>query len=157
MKKLFLTIFLVIVSLTSATAGTDPVEAHPKAVGVKIGWGAEFSYQQSMDKGFLEVDLGLDQFNSLDFSTFYNFMVAQPEWTTSGTWGIYAGPGASLGMKLLGNPHFFHISAGCMVGVEYAFDSPLLLSFDIKPQIGVGFGHGFYWKMTPSVGVRYRF
>lgn len=157
MKKLILTIVSALASMTAATASTDSVSPEPKAVGVRIGWGAELSYQQSMDKGFMEVDLGLDQFNSLDFSTFYNFVLAQPEWTTSGTWGIYAGPGASLGMKLLGAPHFFHISVGCMVGVEYAFDNPLLLSFDIRPQIGVGFGHGFYWKMTPSVGVRYRF
>ena len=165
MKRLFLIVSLILGSMTSANAGVDEsdssivssTEPQPKAIGVKIGWGAEFSYQQSMEHGFMEVNLGMDHFNSLDFATFYNFILAQPEWTDTGSWCIYAGPGASVGMKLLEDPHFFHISVAGMMGLEYSFDYPLQLSFDIKPQLGVGFGHGFYWRMTPSIGIRYRF
>ncbi len=159
MKKIILIATLALGLTTIATAGTGETAAtpQPKAVGVRIGWGAEISYQQSMGENFIEVDLGIDQFNSIDFATLYNLTIARPEWTEEGQWGIYAGPGAALGMRVFGERNFFHIAAACMVGIEYTFSMPLQLSFDIKPQLGVGFGYGFYWRMTPSFGVRYRF
>ena len=86
-------------------------------------------------------------------------MIAQPNWTSRGTWGFYAGPGAAVGLKL-GNSErdgYFHVAAAGMVGLEYTFWFPLQLSFDLRPQIGAGFGHGLYWAITPSLGVRYRF
>ena len=155
MKKIILAAAMV---LGFAVAGT----AQPRAVGVRVGWCGDISYQHSMDSDsmnsdFLEVDLGLNNFNSLDFTTTYNFMLAEPKWTERGEWGFYAGPGGSFGMKLFGGSNFFHVSLAAMVGFEYTFWFPLQLSFDIKPQIGVGLGHGFYWGMTPSLGVRYRF
>lgn len=161
MKKIILIIAVLALGAASASAEGTTEEtatpAQPKAIGVKVGWGTDISYQQYMGDNFLEVNLGLDNFNSLDFATFYNFTIARPEWTDVGRWGMYFGPGCSLGMKLFGKTHFFHISAACMLGVEYTFDIPLQLSFDVKPQMGVGFGHGFYWTVTPSFGVRYSF
>ena len=147
------TILIIVTILGFATAAA----AQPRAVGAKLGWGADISYQHTMNSNFMEVDLGLNNFNSLDFTVIYNFIIAQPEWTEVGEWSFYIGPGAAMGMKVFGEENYFHIAAAGMVGFEYAFPFPLQLSFDFKPQLIVGFGHGFAWSMTPSIGVRYRF
>ena len=132
--------------------------AQPRAVGLKLGWGAEASYQHTV-KGanFIEATLGLNDFSSLNASAIYNFMIAQPQWTDKGEWGFYAGPGASLGMCMLKDRSYFHLSAAGMVGLEYTFWFPLQLSFDLKPQLGFGFNYGFHFNVMPSLGVRYRF
>lgn len=132
--------------------------AQPRAVGLKLGWGAEASYQHTV-KGanFIEATLGLNDFTSLNASAVYNFMIAQPQWTDKGEWGFYAGPGASVGTCMLKDRSYFHLSAAGMVGLEYTFWFPLQLSFDLKPQLGFGFNYGFHFNVMPSLGVRYRF
>lgn len=130
--------------------------AQPRAVGLKLGWGTEASYQHTVNGAdFVEATLGLNDFSALNASAVYNFMIAQPQWTDRGEWGFYAGPGASVGMNL--KNQYFHLSAAGMVGLEYTFWFPLQLSFDLKPQLGYGFNHGFHYNIMPSLGVRYRF
>ena len=45
------------------------------------------------------------------------------------------------------------------VGIEYSFDFPLLLSLDVRPEIG--FGDGYYGNddldFDVGLGVRYQF
>lgn len=132
--------------------------AQPRAVGLKLGWGAEASYQHTV-KGadFVEATLGLNDFTSFNATAIYNFMIAQPQWTDKGEWGFYAGPGASVGTCMLKDRSYFHLSAAGMVGLEYTFWFPLQLSFDLKPQLGFGFNYGFHFNIMPSLGVRYRF
>ena len=147
-----------IILLAVAVLGfTVAASAQPRAVGVKLGWGVDASYQHTVGKDFVEVGLGLNNFNSLDAYATYNFMIAQPQWTDRGEWGFYAGPGAAVGMNLIGDNSYFHLAAAGMVGLEYTFWFPLQLSIDVKPQLGYGFGYGFHWSVTPSLGVRYRF
>ena len=131
--------------------------AQPRAIGARMGWGFEASYQHTV-KGadFVEADLGLFTFESLNVAAVYNFMIAQPAWTDRGEWGFYAGPGAALGLGLIGNSGF-NLAAAGQVGLEYTFWFPLQLSFDIRAQLGATFGHGFYYDIGPSLGVRYRF
>ena len=131
--------------------------AQPRAIGARMGWGFEASYQHTV-KGadFVEADLGLFTFGSLNVAAVYNFMIAQPAWTDRGEWGFYAGPGAALGLGVIGNSGF-NLAAAGQVGLEYTFWFPLQLSFDIRAQLGATFGHGFYFGIGPSLGVRYRF
>ena len=133
--------------------------AQPRAVGVKFGWGLEASYQHSFGANFLEANLGLNQFNSIDGSVVYNFMIAQPSWTDRGEWGFYAGPGAAVGMSFGTNETdgYLHLAAAGMVGLEYTFWFPLQLSLDLRPTLGYGFNYGFHWSVMPALGVRYRF
>ena len=57
--------------------------AQPRAVGGKIGWGVDASYQHTVKNAdFVEVNLGLNNFTSLDACAVYNFMIAQPQWTS---------------------------------------------------------------------------
>lgn len=129
--------------------------AQPRAVGVKLGWGVDASYQHTVGKDFVEATLGLNNFNSLDLGATYNFMIAQPDWTDRGEWGFYAGPGAAVGMNLIGENSYFHLAAAGMVGLEYSFWFPLQLSIDFRQHIGIG--NGFWAPSSVGLGVRYKF
>ena len=150
MKKIILIAAMVLGFAVAAVA-------QPRAIGGKFGWGAEVSYQHGFGSNFLEANVGLNSFNSIDGSVVYNFMIAQPNWTDRGEWGFYAGPGAAVGMNAFGEDPYFHIAAAGMVGLEYTFWFPLQLSVDVRPTLGYGFGYGFHWGVMPSLGVRYRF
>ncbi len=163
MKKiLFVAIF--------AIASFAVANAQPRAIGGRLAYGVEASYQHSMgDTDFVEANLGLFGFSSLNATATYNFMCLQPDWTSKGEWGLYAGPGASVGFGWL--TRSFSVAAVGQVGLEYTFWFPLQLSVDLRPQVGVelygGEGDsrggvrfnlaGLYYGFIPTLGVRYRF
>ena len=151
MKKIILVAAMVLGFAVAAVA-------QPRAVGLKLGWGAEASYQHTVGgTNFVEATLGLCTFNAVNASATYNFMIAQPSWTSKGEWGFYAGPGAAAGWTW-GAANSFHVAAAGQVGLEYTFWFPLQLSIDVRPQLGYAFGaNAFYWGVMPSLGVRYRF
>ena len=155
--------------------------AQPRAIGVRIGNGAEISYQHSFSDNFLEVDGGLglpfDGTLSVGATGIYNFMIAQPSWTDRGEWGFYAGPGAGVGLGV-GESNFLNLSVAGMVGLEYTFWFPLQLSIDMRPYFGFHTNKGYeivggpasiqYGAKTsfydrgllgfiPTLSVRYRF
>jgi hypothetical protein len=155
MKKIIL---IAALALGFAVAAT----AQPRALGVRLGNGGEISCQHTLGgANFLEVDgglgLGFDGTFNVGATGIYNFMIAQPAWTSKGEWGFYAGPGAAVGLGL-GENSYFSLAVAGMVGLEYTFWFPLQLSLDVRPQVGIGFGgHGLHWGVMPSLGVRYKF
>lgn len=153
MKKIILVAAMVLGFAAAAVA-------QPRAIGVRIGNGGEVSYQHSLGENFLEVDgglgLGFDGTFNVGATGIYNFMIAQPQWTSQGTWGFYAGPGVGVGLGL-GEANYFTLAVAGMVGLEYNFEFPLQLSLDVRPQIGIGFGNGLHWGLMPALGVRYKF
>ena len=154
MKKIILVAALVLGFAVAASA-------QPRAIGVRIGNGGEISYQHQLGSNFLEVDgglgLGFDGVFNVGATGIYNFMIAQPSWTSRGEWGFYAGPGAAVGMKLGNseNDGYFHVAAAGMVGLEYTFWFPLQLSIDFRQHIGIG--NGFWCPSSVGLGIRYRF
>lgn len=157
MKKIFTIVVLAAIATLSAVA-------QPKAVGLRgLGYGSlDASYEHTVGPGFIEANLGFDYFYSYGFkaSALYNYMIAQPAWTSRGTWGIYAGAGLSAGYvgdcsygwgrKILseediynGKYHNLHAGYGAEIsfplqaGLEYTFWFPLQLSVDIRPYIGM--------------------
>ena len=150
MKKIILVAAMVLGFAVAASA-------QPRALGLRGGWGAELSYQHGFGSDFLQADLGLNTFNSVHGSVIYNFMIAQPAWTSRGEWGFYAGPGAGVGLAL-GDVNYFALSAAGMVGLEYTFDFPLQISLDFRQHIGLGFGgHGVWYPSSVGLSFRYRF
>ena len=141
--------------------------AQPRAVGLRLGYGAEVSYQHTLGNNFIEADLGVLGFGAnFNANAIYNFMIAQPQWTDRGEWGFYAGPGVALGgggVKVNGvNYGYFNAGVAGQVGLEYTFWFPLQLSIDIRPQLGVvtvpNAGAAFYFdSWCPALSVRYRF
>ncbi len=157
MKRIILIAALVFGVAVAATA-------QPRAVGGRLAYGLEASYQHYVGgENFVEANLGFCYFSALNATATYNFMIAQPAWTARGEWGFYAGPGASVGLDLIGRSEFVFGVVG-QVGLEYTFWFPLQLSVDLRPQIGFAAGNGgarFYTEgmfgFVPTIGVRYRF
>ena len=148
----------IILIAVSVICFTIAAAALPRAIGLRCGWGAEISYQHTLGGNFIEADLGLFGSNSLNIGATYNWMIAQPQWTDRGDWGIYAGPGAILGLGFGQESHFTAAVCG-QVGVEYTFWFPLQLSLDIRPQFGlITSGKRLYFDgYYPALSIRYRF
>ena len=64
--------------------------AQPKAIGGRLGYGLEASYQHFLgNPNLLEVNLGLDLLGGepgFRATGTYNFTFAQPNWTPRGNW-----------------------------------------------------------------------
>lgn len=135
--------------------------AQSKAIGGRIGVsGFEVSYEHIISKAdFVEADAGLDfGYNAngqvgIKATGIYNFMFARPAWTQKGTWGLYAGPGISLGyvndkVKTDRNhyyqEHGFMLSFVAQIGMEYTFWFPLQLSVDLRPMFGMHINDAIY-------------
>ena len=103
MKKIILIAALALGFAVAATAG-NPIEkkfgGKTRALGLRGGYGFELSYQHSLGENFVEADLGLWGFNTLNAVATYNWMLAQPQWTSRGDWGFYAGPGVAVGFAV---------------------------------------------------------
>jgi len=153
----------ILVAVFAITA-TFAANAQPRAIGGRLAYGIEASYQHTLGgSNFIEANLGLFSFASFNATATYNFMIAQPAWTDRGEWGFYAGPGASVGYWWPGQSACT-ISVVGQVGLEYTFWFPLQLSVDLRPQFGVAAykgGAAFYTDgllgFVPTIGVRYRF
>ena len=137
--------------------------AQPRAVGLRLGYGAEVSYQHTLGNNFIEADLGLLGLGAnVCANAVYNFMIAQPQWTDRGEWGFYAGPGVALGGGAVDGTGYVNVGVAGQVGLEYTFWFPLQLSIDLRPQLGAvvvpNAGAGFYFdSWCPALSVRYRF
>lgn len=167
MKKL-----LVLVALIAMSAVA--VNAQKRAIGGRLGYGLEFSYQHNMgEKNMLEVDAGLPAFAGIEAAATYDWIFPISGWQEAGSWNWYAGVGAGAGYSWLlswvgGNYGYFGIAG--RIGVEYNFDFPLNLSLDWRPIVGPAFGDdigrngrdikfnkdGLYYGGV-ALGVRYRF
>lgn len=157
MKKFFITV-LSVLALTVAA------QAQPRALGVNLGYSTNLSYEHNAgSEDFFEWNLGTMGFDNLQISGVYNFMIAQPSWTSRGEWGFYAGPGLALGTGF-SKGNIFMLDFLGQIGLEYTFWFPLQLSIDLCPQFGfyVQKGDVEYHKdglfgFTPTLSVRYRF
>ena len=153
----------IILMAVAVLGFTVAAVAQPRAIGARLGYGAEVSYQHSLGENFVQADLGLLGFGAnINATATYNWMIAQPQWTDRGEWGFYAGPGAALGFGFVPNANYINVGVAGMVGLEYTFWFPLQLSIDFRPQLGCVIvpkaGAAFYFdSWCPALSVRYRF
>ncbi len=137
--------------------------AQPKAVGGRVGYGLELSYEHYLgNPNFLEVNVGMNYYGGVgaDATGIYNFTFAQPSWTPRGNWAWYAGPGITLGSTHYNDDNQFFFGIVGQVGLEYTFWFPLQLSADIRPVFG--YCDSEFWMhgllgFVPTIGVRYSF
>lgn len=171
MKKLILSIIAVGCLLLTANAQ----EIADNAIGLRLGGSDGFetaiSYQHALgENNRLEVDLGWQNSKKRD-----GFKIAglyQWVWQIDGNLNWYAGPGGGLGSynheiniyddddvvrKVEGSNTFLFVAGD--IGIEYNFDFPLLLSLDVRPEIG--FGDDIYdnndLDFDIALGLRYQF
>ena len=123
--------------------------AQPRALGVRVGWGGEVSYQHTLGaENFLEVDAGWGA-NSVSIGAAYDFQIAPV-----GPFGFYAGPSAQVWM---GGDDDFVLGVGAQLGLEYIFPSfPLQISLDWRPVFDLIPSTGFGWQSV-GLGIRYAF
>lgn len=144
MKK-FISVIVAVLAFAAVAS------AQPRAIGACIGWGVDVSYEHTLGgSNFLEANLGITGFKSLDIHASYNFVFASPNWTASGEWNAYVGP--SIGFIGEDGVKF---CAGAVIGLEYTFNFPLMLSFDLRPEARIGYDRPFF--CLPALGIRYRF
>ena len=148
MKKL---IIVVIAALGLAVTAM----AQPRALGVRVTYGAEISYQHALGSNFLEADLA--QFGNRIYLTGVNEFIFENE----GNFNFYAGPGAQLGFASYTNEDgnkglAFGAGVVGQIGAEYNFASiPLQMSLDWRPCFSIT-GGGFGWQGF-ALGIRYSF
>jgi len=161
MKKVFL-LTLTFIGLVFSVSAQDISE---NAIGLRLGdsdgFGAEISYQRALGgNNRLEVDLGIRSGN--DFDGFKATGLYQWVWNIEGGFNWYAGAGGGLGSYSYDDvPDGFDDSETFVfvagdVGIEYNFDIPLLLSLDIRPELGFGdFRDDLDFDI--ALGIRYQF
>lgn len=144
MKKLILV-------LAAVLAFAVAVNAQPRALGVRVGWGAELSYQHTLGaENFAELDLGWSV-NNFRAAAAYDFSIAP-----IGPLNFYAGPQVNLGFSNVEGNAVLEVGAGAQLGIEYCFDFPLQLSLDWRPTFYFLPGTAFGWQGI-ALGIRYLF
>lgn len=140
MKKSLLSLSLITAFFFSAKAQ----EISENAIGIRltenIGFGAEISYQRSLSEtNRLELDLGVNR--NVDGNYFKATGLYEWVWQLNGNFNWYAGAGGGIGSwssrdsDAPNDSNTFIFGAG-VIGIEYNFDFPLLVSFDFRPEIG---------------------
>ncbi len=168
MKIIQLVLLFNLFVFTSITAQDISDNTIGLRLGDSDGFGAEISYQRLiMRTSRLEVNFGWR--DSREFDAFKVSGLYQWVRPISGNFNWYFGAGAGLGSASFepipseGGPitpdgGFFAFVAGDL-GVEYNFDIPLLISFDIRPELGVvgydDFSDTFDFDI--ALGLRYQF
>lgn len=134
MKRLLTVITLFFIALAA--------NAQPRAVGISVGAVEGISFQHMVygQQNFFQLDLGYHpgtyRQGSMQLTGTYNYIIASPDFTSAGTWNLYAGPGVTLGTGFT-SFKAFNLGVAAQFGVEYAFWFPLQLSFDLRPSFGV--------------------
>jgi opacity protein-like surface antigen len=148
MKKVVF-VFGLLVSLTLSVNAQDIAD---NAIGLRLsggnGAGGEISYQKALGNNTrLEIDLGLAN----EFADFKATGLYQWVWSLEEQFNWYAGFGGGIvsanGTGIYG--------AG-VIGIEYNFNVPILLSLDYRPEIGVAGGLDGL-NSSLSLAVRYQF
>ena len=86
----------IVIALALFTAAA--VYAQPRAIGGRLGYGLELTYQHTLGNNMLELDFGLPGFYGLEAAATYDWIFPINSWQEQGSWNWYAGVGAGLGM-----------------------------------------------------------
>jgi len=171
MKKVFLLALFAIGFGTASNAQTISENALGLRIGGANGYGAEVSYQRAIggDNNRLEFDLGwrndASRYNSVKLAALYQWV-----WNIDGGFNWYAGAGGGIGNISAKDDRYYNdkkykyydetfVFLAGNIGIEYNFDIPLLISLDLRPEIGFINDNNDIDKLSPdiAVGVRYQF
>ena len=161
MKTSLFTIVCLFGLAISAHAQSISKNALGIRVGDDDGFGVEISYQRALQETTrLELDLGLRSGD--DYDGFKLTGLHQWVWKLDGNFNWYAGAGGGVGAYNIDNvpagaddtDTFFFLAGN--LGIEYDFDIPLVISLDVRPEIGFGdFNDDFDFDL--GLGIRYQF
>ena len=160
MKKSLLIAIIALVCGTMAYA-------QPRAIGSRLGYGVEFSYEHGLGNNMISLEVGVPGFNTIEAACTYDWIDpfgATVPWNEKGEWHWYMGVGGAVQWSWLATNYGF-IGAAGRFGIEYDFWFPLQLSLDFRPTLGVAMGGnpfaaGFGWDVYRGglgLGIRYKF
>ena len=121
MKK----IIVIAIALFTAAA----LYAQPRAIGGRIGYGLELSYQHSLGDNMVQLDFGLPGFYGLEAAATYDWIFPINSWQEQGSWNWYAGVGAGLGSLQQCRSRIQHIRN---FPRRHSLECPLPLLADIR-------------------------
>lgn len=161
MKRRIFSIVIVI----ALTFGA--VMAQPKAIGARLGYNFELSYQHQTENGMVEIDAGyspfitqkgvfIDEDGDLNVRK-YRYECIQAvifyDWlmniVSDFNWYVGIGAGVTWGIgDFFDSPHYdrkgnlvtyrrLGLPIGGQIGMEYNFQFPLTLSLDWRPMVNV--------------------
>jgi hypothetical protein len=158
MKKLVLATLVLVAGFTSLNAQEIADNAIGLRLGASDGFGTEISYLRALgDNNRLEIDLGWKSDN--DFNAYRITGLYQWVWELDGNFNWYAGAGGGLASysfdsSIIDDESYLFIAGD--IGIEYRFDIPLLLSLDVRPEIGIeDFNNELDFDV--ALGIRYQF
>lgn len=148
MKK----ILLVFISILCTSLSMNAQDISDNAIGIRFGGGngvgGEISYQKALgSNNRLEIDLGLaNEFTNFKATASYQWV-----WNLEDKFNWYAGVGGGI-VSANGTGVY---GAG-VIGIEYNFNAPILLSIDYRPEIGIAGGLDGL-NSDVALSVRYQF
>lgn len=153
MKKTILCIAVFTLTIFAVNAQKISANALGLRLGDNNGFGGEISYQRAMgNTNRLELDLGSGN-NSYKLSGTYQWVMG-----LENNFNWYAGFGGGIGSwkNKVDDTNNSSIFAAGVVGIEYDFDAPILISLDIRPEFGF---NNTYSGLNSDIalGIRYQF
>lgn len=148
MKKIMIAFGIMLATTLTINAQDIANNAIGLRFGGGNGLGGEISYQKALgSNNRLEIDLGLAN----EFANFKATGLYQWVWNLENRFNWYAGFGG--GLVSAGETGIY---AAGVIGIEYNFDAPILLSIDYRPEIGITGGlKGL--ESDIALAVRYQF
>ncbi|KGL63415.1 hypothetical protein [Polaribacter sp. Hel1_85] len=156
--KYLKTILFSTILLMSATISAQDISKN--ALGLRVGdndgFGGEISYQRYVsNNNRLEFDLGYR--NSNDVDAFKLVGLYQWVYAIDNNFNWFVGAGAGVGsFDSLDNNGAF-ILAAADLGIEYNFNIPLIMSLDIRPELGFNDNYSNDLDLDIALGIRYQF
>ena len=168
-KLTALAIFLFSASLTAQEIANQTIGLR---LGDSDGFGAEISYQKAIGR-YTRIELDLGYRDSREYDAFKAVALFQSVYEISrglhwyygfgggaGTAKFEAGPDPNNPSNIIQPEGGLFVLAAGDIGLEYNFDDlPLLLSLDIRPEIGI-VGYGSFddrFDFDVGLGIRYQF
>lgn len=154
---------LLVILLFIGIGSVKSQEISKNALGVRFGGGhgigIEISYQLKVEETRrVEMDFGYrsdNNFKATKFTGIYQWV-----WEIDKNFNWYLGAGGGIGSwDSKNDPRSddgFYINLDGDAGIEYNFDFPLLISLDIRPEIGL-LGDYDSFDVDMALGVRYQF
>jgi hypothetical protein len=156
MKKILGVFAIILLASMSAQAQSISKNALGLRLGDNDGFGGEVSYQRYLkENNRLEFDLGWRDSNNVDAFK----LVGLYQWVMpiEGNFNWFVGAGAGIGSFDAGeNDGTFALIAGD-IGIEYNFDFPLILSLDMRPELGFNDNYSDGLDLDIALGIRYQF
>ncbi|MEO9571894.1 MAG: hypothetical protein ABJH82_06810 [Polaribacter sp.] len=142
------------------TATISAQEISKNALGIRVGdndgFGGEISYQKYVsDNNRLEFDLGFRNSNNIEAFK----LVGLYQWVNAldNNFNWFVGAGAGVGSFDSPNDDGAFALVAANLGIEYNFNIPLLMSLDIRPELGFNDTYSNDLDLDIALGIRYQF